>query len=321
MIEFVSIMTGLLMLVTLLPLLPIDHWTCRVWEFPRLQICILLLVNFCLVLWFSSGERLLWLMTINVAMLIYQVWWILPYTPLFSKTVPKAQSYEPNRKVSFLTSNVYTPNRSAEKLLELIEQYQPDIVVTLESDLWWQNALSCLHSAYPYRVAQPLDNLYGMHVYSKLELLESELLEMVQQGVPSVHCVVKLRSGDKIKCHFLHPAPPSPTENEKSTKRDKELLKVANIAKQAQLPTVVTGDLNDVAWSKTTSSFIKISRLVDPRIGRGPFNTFHAKYPIFRWPLDHIFHSPTFNLVRIERLASIDSDHFPLFSELALTKK
>ncbi len=56
-------------------------------------------------------------------------------------------------------------------------------------------------------------------------------------------------------------------------------------------------------------------------MGAAFYNTFHAKYPLVRWPLDHIFHSKDFEMVEVERLAGYGSDHFPLFSRLQLTKK
>src|SRR5690606_20912724 len=114
---------------------------------------------------------------------------------------------------------------------------------------------------------------------------------------------------------------PFPTENSRSTERDAELLLVAKEVKDMRSPILVVGDLNDVAWSYTTKLFQKISGLLDPRVGRGFYSTFHAQYPLARWPLDHIFTSSHFRLICIQRLKNIGSDHFPIFIKLQLQPK
>jgi endonuclease/exonuclease/phosphatase (EEP) superfamily protein YafD len=40
-----------------------------------------------------------------------------------------------------LTVNVLTPNRNAEALIALVRENAPDVLVTLESDSWWQARL------------------------------------------------------------------------------------------------------------------------------------------------------------------------------------
>ncbi len=97
-----------------------------------------------------------------------------------------------------------------------------------------------------------------------------------------------------------------------------ELLIVGREVNRRDRPTIIAGDFNDVAWSHTTTLFQKTSGLLDPRVGRGMYSTFNATHPLLRWPLDHVFHSDHFKLVRMERGPSWGSDHFPIFIELKL---
>lgn len=317
--------TALLAIATLLPLSRNRHWLFRGMEFPRLQLftCGVLLFAAELAL-LDRGAPLTWLLLISAtACTVYQAWWITPYTAPWPNEVHDAPAGDASRSLKILTSNVLQTNHAADKLLALVAKHQPDVLVTLESDMWWQRHLDALESTMPYTIKCPLDNLYGMHVYARLELTECETLNLVQDDVPSMHCLLTLRSGTKVRMHFLHPAPPSPTENEASTERDAELVIVAKSVAQAngKQPIIVTGDLNDVAWSPTTRLFRKLSGLLDPRVGRGMFNTYHAKYPFLRWPLDHIFHSDDLTLAHLERLPSIGSDHFPFLTELVHTPR
>ena len=62
-----------------------------------------------------------------------------------------------------------------------------------------------------------------------------------------MHARMRVDDSLSVRMHFLHPAPPSPTENDESTERDVELLVVARSIQHSDDPIIVTGDLNDVA--------------------------------------------------------------------------
>lgn len=79
---------------------------------------------------------------------------------------------------------------------------------------------------------------------------------------------------------------------------------------------IVAGDLNDVAWSRTTRLLQELSGLLDPRIERGPHSTFNANWPFLRWPLDHVVFEKSFQLRELKVVENIGSDHFPLFVAL-----
>ena len=314
-------LTLLLVVATLLPVWRYEAWWVRGFDFPRLQFSMLAAAILLLGLIGLELSQLTHQLVMIAATIClgYQGWWILPYSIFSPVEVRKSgEGYDAGNSIRILTANVLTPNRNAGALLALVRENKPHILVTLESDEWWQQQLQVLESEYPLSVKCPLDNLYGMHVYSQLELIDARVEFLIEDHVPSVHTAVKLASGKLLQLHILHPAPPSPVENEASTQRDAELLVVAKSVAKRDLPIIVTGDLNDVAWSSTTRLFRKISGLLDPRVGRGMFNTFHADYWFIRWPLDHLFHSHHFDLSFIRRLSHCGSDHFPLLTELVL---
>lgn len=311
-------LTLLLALVSLASLSRHSAWWVRVWDFPRVQ---LLVISGVLVLtqWYVWADAPLLcgiLLIIALLCFAYHGWWVLPYTVWGKKQVKDASGYLRQPGIRLLVANVLTPNRGADKLLKLVSTERPDILVAVETDLWWQQQLSVLDSDYPYRLQCPKDNLYGMHVWSKFPLSDAQIQYLVDDEIPSMHMLVKLNDEVSVRLHCLHPMPPSPTENDESTDRDAELVMVGKSVADSHIPTIVTGDLNDVAWSATTRLFLKLSGLLDPRRGRGMFCTFHAGYPIFRWPLDHVFHSQDFLLGTLRRLESIGSDHYPFLAHL-----
>ncbi|MDB5268619.1 MAG: hypothetical protein JWP58_1659 [Hymenobacter sp.] len=317
----VWIIGGAGLLVTLLPVFRQTAWWIRICDFPRLQIVAALLLSLGAALALPTPRSFgnsLFVVSLAVAV-VYQFSRIWPYTPLHRKQVSDASrpADDDAHHLSIIVANVLMYNRDASRLLGHIAHLRPDVVLAVETDDWWLSQLQRIEKDYPYTCHAPLPNTYGMLVFSRLPLVEPQIRYILDPDIPSFHGCVRLPSGVTVNMHFLHPKPPAPQESKTSARRDAELLVVGKVIQHHDGPTIVAGDLNDVAWSHTSELFRRLSRLLDPRIGRGLLPTFHADYKLLRWPLDHVFHSAHFRLQDLRRLTHIGSDHYPIYIRLS----
>lgn len=302
-------------LLTAAPLVPSNQWWIRIWDFPRLQLAVVLLVVLIAVPFVMPlrRRRSAAFAGIVVLALGWQAYRIAPYTPLHHTEAEMASSCEADSRLRLLAINVKAGNENADPVLALIRRVGPDLLLLVETDSWWDRHLEPLKSAYPHVVSQPQDNGYGIHLFSRFELVAPEVRFLVEKDVPSIKTGVSLPSGDVIDFYGLHPKPP-PIQD--TAERDAELLIVGGEVRKEAASSIVAGDLNDVAWSPTNRLFQEISGLLDPRIGRGPYATFNANWPLLRWPLDHVFFEDAFGLLEMAVLPNVGSDHFPFFVSL-----
>ena len=315
---FIFYLSVFLIIATLIPLIRHDFWIFRVFEYPRLQKLVINITVLIIVIALSFGTELrfkviLVPLLLNCLYLLYQIY---PFTTFAKKQIIATKNPSEETRLRLLIANVFQDNKDSEAYHNLINQCNPDVILMVETNTWWQKEMDALEKFYPFQIKVPLENTYGMLLYSKLNLIDAEVHYLVENDIPSIEVNVELRNGKQVKLYCLHPRPPVPQENPQSTERDKEILLVAKKARECELPVVVAGDLNDVAWSYTTELFSKVSGLLDPRRGRGFYNSFNAKYLFLRFPLDHIFCSTAFSLANIARKARCGSDHFPVFVEL-----
>lgn len=306
------ILSGVLILLSVLPFVQHQHWVFRVPEFLKLQILVLQVVVF--VLWMVLGEwsPVFWILQGGqFALMVYHVYILMRYTK-FWRTKKIDSSGQVSDKVKVISCNVYQFNTEHERFVQLVKDEQPDIVITMESNKDWERAMRVLEDDYPNHQKITLENTYGMHFYTKLNVIRLQTHYFVADDVPSVEAELETTDGYRFLFFGVHPPPPSPTEEENSKERDGELLSVAKRVRNQKLPVVVTGDFNNVAWAKASILFKKTSELIDARIGRGILATFHANYWFFRVPLDLFFHSPEVFIDRLLIYPSVGSDHFPM---------
>ena len=321
----VWLLGGAGLLVTLLPIFRQTAWWIRICDFPRLQIVAglaLALLGGLLLPEARSFAHSLLVVSLAVA-LVYQLSRIWPYTALHRKQVADASrpADDNDHHLSIMVANVLMYNRDASRCLGHVRYLRPDIMLAVETDDWWLSQLESITKDYPYTCHAPLPNTYGMLVFSRLPLIEPQIRYILDPDIPSFHGCVRMPNGITVNLHFLHPKPPAPQESKNSARRDAELLVVGKVIQHHEGPTIVAGDLNDVAWSHTSELFRRLSRLLDPRIGRGLLPTFHANHKLLRWPLDHVFHSAHFRLQEIKRLTHIGSDHYPIYIRLSYEPK
>ncbi len=313
------ILGGFVITVTILHFLPSKVWWVRIWDFPRFQLAVagaLALVGTFVT---AEGARspAFWLFVLALTgCVLFQAVLVWRYSRLAPLEVERSKT-DAGPRLTVAVSNVLESNRDSDLLIRVLTAADADVMLFVETDDWWRERLDVLLRTHPHNVQCPLSNTYGMLLYSRLPLLDTSIDFLVQSDIPSIQAQVQLDDGTTVWFNGVHPRPPAPGESDESLARDAELLLVGKRVCDAKQPVVVCGDLNDVAWSRTTRLFQKVSGLVDPRKGRGMFSTFHARFPGARFPLDHIMHSTEFRTVAMRRLPFVGSDHFPVVATLS----
>jgi endonuclease/exonuclease/phosphatase (EEP) superfamily protein YafD len=239
---------------------------------------------------------------------------LIKYTPLYP-VKKHTQKHQSSEHIHFISANVYQFNKEYGRFISLIQKYQPEMFLTMESNGDWEKELRTLENNYQFQHKVTLENTYGMHFYSKIEIKDAKTHYFVADDIPSIEIHLKTKDGFSFVFFGVHPPPPSPTEEETSKERDGDLLSTAKRVKDIHKPVIVVGDFNNVAWSKSSVLFRKVSHLIDPRIGHSFVSTFHAKYRLLRFPIDLMFHSEDIFISQLKTLENFGSDHLPVYCE------
>lgn len=258
-----------------------------------------------------------------VAGVIVQSTYLANYTPLVSVAVPDAPAELAEiDRVSVLVLNVLEENRDSAAVRAVLGERDPDLFIGMEVNPWWDRALDAVQAGFPYSEEVVNDRGYGMVVYSRLPLSEVRVEYLNNEDVPTIGAVAALEDGRRFRLIATHPVPPTYFEKLPDNKGQREvaLSEIGKRVRDVDLPVLVAGDLNDVAWGNTDRLTETEGALADVRVGRGFFNSFDATNPLMRWPLDHALVTEEWSVVGIERLRDVGSDHYPVYFELALAE-
>jgi len=300
-----------------IPIIDSKHWSVRVFDFFKIQLSIGIFILFWLSFSFTF-DSLYWDITFKVLLFIafcYNFYFIYPFLP----QKPFEDSSVNGKHLSLISVNVQQDNKAYDKLIDSVNKGKPDILLTLESNQAWEKAMKPLEDRFRYNLKIPLENKYGMHFYTDLDVVCLNKRFLISKDYPSIEANLVTPEGTEFKFWGVHPPPPSPTEKPTAKQKDAELILLAKQLSDEKLPVLVAGDFNNVSWSKTSKLFSKVSGLKDARLGKGVYGTFPSYAYILRFPIDLVFNSLNIAILKISTLTSIKSDHLPLLVKFRIS--
>lgn len=219
------LLSALLITVSALPLITHQHWMFRVWEFGKLQVMVLQLLTLALGILFVEDKSLLFWGTVLIhsGLIINNVIILIPYTIAYKKNTTKNITKH-SKIISIISVNVYQFNEQYGELIKLVKEVKPDILLTMESNQAWEDAMREIEVEYPNFKKVPLENTYGIHFYTKLPTNFIKANYFIADDLPSIEASLVFENGKSFTFFGIHPPPPSPTEEDNSRERDGELL-------------------------------------------------------------------------------------------------
>ncbi|MGQ0636058.1 MAG: endonuclease/exonuclease/phosphatase family protein [Planctomycetaceae bacterium] len=215
-----------------------------------------------------------------------------------------------------LQLNVNTRAGNAQKVGQLIARLDPDLIVLEEVSSRWLQALATALEGYPYSIARPRDDNFGIAVFSRLPLANSEIRHLGEADVPTV--IVEVEAPERpFTLIATHPLPPGGAEY--SRLRNDQLARLPAVVREAKSPVLLVGDLNATPWCSCFRRLLRETALVDSSQGRGVMPTWPTHIPVLLIPIDHCLHSPEIRVLEKSTGPDVDSDHYPLIIEFVLT--
>jgi len=320
-VYYSSVVIAILIFVTTcLSLITDTSWRyLKMLDFPRIQYFIFGVIMLLIFIWIT--EKWKWYDILFAGMIaasmIFQGTYLINYTPLVNKAVPDASADAMGFKL--MVYNVFMENEAYEDARKMLIKADPDLLVILETNKTWDKELKPVKEKYPFIIGTLNDVGYGMVIYSKIKLENTERYYLNNKNVPSYSFEIQPDNRPPIKIFSAHPPPPNSFEEMPDNVGDKEkaLTIIGAKIKQSDQPSIVLGDLNDIAWGHTEELMDAGGKLHDVRVGRGFYNSFNAHSFWMRWPLDHVFVTSQFSLKNIQLLDNAGSDHYPIFVELS----
>ncbi|GAB4577665.1 MAG: endonuclease/exonuclease/phosphatase family protein [Anaerolineales bacterium] len=280
-------------------------WTLDLFSHFRVQYLILHGITLG-VAFVMKRRRAIWLAG---GFVLFHLWFIVPFY------LPKPAISPPGPVYRLLSANVLRDNTEFNRVLDLIQTTDPDIILLQEINQRWLDALS-LENTYPYAVPLPRDDHFGYALYSKFPMLETQKYHLGDGQYFAV--VAEIQLADQTFT-FIGTHPPPPTGQAAAQRRNIQLQKIVAFADNQPGHVMLAGDLNTTSWSPFFAEAFAGSSLIDSRLGFGIQPTWPMDRPFFfRIPIDHVFTTAGIAILHRTTGPQIGSDHLPVILDFAI---
>ena len=219
------------------------------------------------------------------------------------------------QQLRLVSVNVHTANPHIELVLDFLQKVDADVVLLMEVDQRWMDALASLSNRYPEIIAEPRSDNFGIALLNRVAATNSAVIYLGEDEVPTIRTTL-LINGQTVTLLGTHPLPPGSAEY--SRLRNDQLRAIAAKVRESSAPTIVLGDLNATPWSPYFRELLRASGLRNTSQGRGLHGSWPAGLPVGRIPLDHCLVSPSLHVLDRQLGPEVGSDHLPVVIDLQI---
>ncbi len=311
-----ALLAVIALVVTLASLIPSDFWLVRTVDLVREPFIYLALLLALLSLFVAKGRW--WLVgafLLVAAIHLIRIW---PYVFAAPTELALDDQTRGAQCATALAVNVKVKNTDYAGVRAQIAKVDPDILLLMETDGKWANALQDVVSAYPVTRQDIQPEAFGMIFATRLPAQKVNLIKNTHRDTPTLYATLRMPDAGMFEFIGLHPKPPLPGWD--TNERDQNIIN-AGVQTPDRLPhAVVMGDFNDVPWSRTTTRFREQGDWRDPRIGRGTYPTFPADLTMLGWPLDQMMVKGDMHVRSFAVMPDNGSDHRAMRAQLCLSQ-
>lgn len=254
---------------------------------------------------------------IGIALLICTAWCS---TGVLSVYLPTAQPPAGEKQIRIMSFNVLASSDAYEKVKKQVGTIDPDVLLIVEYDREWHDALRPLidEGTYPHHQCAPRWHGFGIAVFSKFPIVDQQIAQLTpnETDVPMAICDLEIGK-QQLRLAGVHVL--SPTSRYRMDLRNQQFEEAAQILSKSDLPTIVAGDFNCTPWSPFLTQFLDKTGYRDSRHGFGYQGTWNSQY---HWPalipIDHAFVSPEIHVHNRFVGQSTSSDHYPIIFDVSI---